>query len=133
MTSRARIVAVALAAIAAAAAPAPARASAGATVIGAIEDARSEAKEQTAFGIKVAQNGLWKEAAYRWERAVEIDPTYGAAWNNLAIAYEQRGDFDKAREAYEKAVTLEPENLMFRQNYDLFKEINDRAKRRRDR
>ena len=132
MTSRARIVAVALAAFAAATAPAPALASAGATVAGAI-DARSEAKEQTAFGIKVAQNGLWKEAAYRWERAVEIDPTYGAAWNNLAIAYEQRGDFDKAREAYEKAVTLEPENLMFRQNYDLFKEINDRAKRRRDR
>jgi Flp pilus assembly protein TadD len=124
---------VALAAFAAAAAPAPAQASAGTTFTTAIEDARSEAKEQTAFGIKVAQNGLWKEAAYRWERAVEIDPTYGAAWNNLAIAYEQRGDFEKAREAYEKAVTLEPENLMFRQNYDLFKEINDRAKRRRDR
>lgn len=126
MFSRAPIIAVALAAFTAAAAPALARASYG-------EDARSEAKEQTAFGIKVAQNGLWKEAAYRWERAVEIDPTYAAAWNNLAIAYEQRGDFDRAREAYEKAVTLDPENLMFRQNYDLFKEINDRAKRRRDR
>jgi Flp pilus assembly protein TadD len=96
-------------------------------------DARSEAKEQVEFGIKVAQSGLWKEAAYRWERAVQIDPTYGAAWNNLAIAHEQQGNFDKAREAYEKAVTLEPKNLLFRQNYDLFKEINDRAKRRRDR
>ena len=98
-----------------------------------VEDARSEAKEQTEFGIKVAQNGLWKEAAYRWEKAVQIDPTYGAAWNNLAVAYEQQGNFDKAREAYEKAVELEPKNLLFRQNYDLFKEINDRAKRRRDR
>jgi Tfp pilus assembly protein PilF len=97
------------------------------------EDARSDAKEQVEFGIKVAQSGLWKEAAYRWERAVKLDPTYGAAWNNLAIAYEQQGNFDKAREAYEKAVTLEPKNLLFRQNYDLFKEINDRAKRRRDR
>jgi Tfp pilus assembly protein PilF len=96
-------------------------------------DARSDAKEQVEFGIKVAQNGLWKEATYRWEKAVQIDPTYGAAWNNLAIAYEQQGNFDKAREAYEKAVTLEPKNLLFRQNYDLFKEINDRAKRRRDR
>ena len=96
-------------------------------------DARSDAKEQVEFGIKVAQNGLWKEAAYRWEKAVQLDPTYGAAWNNLAIAYEQQGNFDKAREAYEKAVNLEPKNLLFRQNYDLFKEINDRAKRRRDR
>jgi Tfp pilus assembly protein PilF len=96
-------------------------------------DARSEAKEQVEFGIKVAQNGLWKEAAYRWEKAVQIDPTYAAAWNNLAVAYEQQGNFDKAREAYEKAVELDPKNLLFRQNYDLFKEINDRTKRRRDR
>jgi Tfp pilus assembly protein PilF len=96
-------------------------------------DARSEAKEQVEFGIKVAQNGLWKEAAYRWEKAVQIDPTYAAAWNNLAVAFEQQGNFEKAREAYEKAVELDPKNLLLRQNYDLFKEINDRTKRRRDR
>lgn len=94
-------------------------------------DARSEARQQVEFGIKVAQNGLWKEAAYRWKKAVELDPTYAAAWNNLAIAYEQQGDFDNAQEAYEKAVSLDPDNLMIRQNYDLFKEINDRTKRRR--
>ncbi len=103
-------------------------------VVGArSRDARSDAKEQVEFGIKVAQNGLWKEAAYRWEKAVQLDPTYAAAWNNLAVAYEQQGNFDKAREAYEKAVGLDPKNLLFRQNYDLFKEINDRTKRRRDR
>ena len=96
-------------------------------------DARSEAKEQVEFGIKMAQNNLWKEAAYRWERAVQIDPSYGAAWNNLAIAYEQQGNFEQAEKAYEKAVQLEPDNLLIRQNYDLFKEINDRTKRRRDR
>ena len=49
------------------------------------------------------------------------------------MAFEQQGNFDKAREAYEKAVELDPKNLLFRQNYDLFKEINDRTKRRRDR
>ncbi len=97
------------------------------------EDARSDAKAQVEFGIKVAQNGLWKEAAYRWEKAVQLDPTYAAAWNNLAVAYEQQGNFEKASEAYEKAVALEPDNLLLRQNYDLFKEINDRTKRRRER
>jgi type IV pilus assembly protein PilF len=95
-------------------------------------DARSDAKAQVEFGIKVAQNGLWKEAAYRWKKAVELDPTYAAAWNNLAIAYEQQGDFDNAEEAYAKAVALDPDNVMIRQNYDLFREINDRTKRRRD-
>jgi Tfp pilus assembly protein PilF len=88
---------------------------------------RSEAKEQVEFGIQVAQRGLWREAIYRWERAVQLDPTYAAAFNNLAIAYEHEGQLDKARGAYEKAVALEPDNAMIKQNFDLFKEINDRA------
>ena len=99
----------------------------------AFADARSDAKSQVEFGIKVAQNGLWKEATYRWQRAVEIDPTYAAAWNNLGIGFEHEGRFEEARKAYEKAVALDPKNILIRQNYDLFKEINDRAKRRNDR
>ena len=99
----------------------------------ALADARSQAKEQVDFGIKVAQSGLWKEASYRWQKAVELDPTYPAAWNNLAIAYEQQGNFTDAQKAYEKALQLDPKNMMIRQNYDLFKEINDRAKRRNTR
>lgn len=88
---------------------------------------RGEAKEQVEFGIQVAQRGLWREAIYRWERATQLDPSYAAAFNNLAIAYEQEGDLDKARGAYEKAIALEPNNALIKQNYDLFKEINDRA------
>ena len=88
---------------------------------------RGQAKEQVEFGIQVAQRGLWKEAIYRWERAAQLDPTYAAAFNNLAVAYEHEGQLVKAREAYEKALALEPNNALVRQNYDLFKEINDRA------
>lgn len=93
-------------------------------------DNRSDSKQQVEFGIKVAQSGLWSEAMYRWQKAVELDPSYAAAWNNLAIAYEHEGKFDEAKKAYERALQLDPKNLMIRQNYDLFKEINDRAKRR---
>ena len=92
-------------------------------------DARDDAKAQVEFGVRVAQKGLWREAIYRWERAVTIDPTYAAAFNNLAVAYEHEGQFEKARTAYEKATELEPDNAMVRQNYDLFKEINDRTNR----
>ena len=92
-------------------------------------DQRSDAKEQVEFGIQVAQRGLWREAIYRWERATQLDPTYAAAFNNLAIAYEHEGQLDKARVAYEKAVALDPNSEMIRQNFDLFKEINDRAKK----
>ena len=93
----------------------------------AFADARSDAKEQVAFGISVAQRGLWREAIYRWEKAIEIDPTYAAAFNDLAIAYEHEGQLDKARKAYEKALELEPDNFQIRQNFELFKEINDRT------
>ena len=72
-------------------------------------DARGDARAQVEFGIAVAQKGLWKEALYRWEKAVEIDPTYAAAYNNLAIAYEHEGQFDKARQAYEKAARARPQ------------------------
>lgn len=95
-------------------------------------DARSDAKQQVAFGISVAQRGLWREAIYRWERAVEIDPTYAAAFNDLAIAYENAGELAKARAAYDKAIALDPDNLQIRQNYELFKEINDRANQGKD-
>jgi Flp pilus assembly protein TadD len=96
----------------------------------ALAQDRGASREQIEFGIKVAQLGLWNEALYRWQKATELDPTYSAAWNNLAIAYEHEGKFDEAKKAYEKALQLDPKNLMIRQNYDLFKEINDRTKRR---
>ena len=90
-------------------------------------DERSDARGQVDFGIAVAQKGLWREATYRWERASTIDPNYAAAWNNLGIAYEHEGLFGQAREAYETALDLEPDNIMIQQNYDLFREINDRV------
>ena len=99
------------------------------TVAPLAADDRDDAKKQVEFGITVAQKGLWREAISRWERAVKLDPTYAAAFNNLGIGYEHEGDLDKARGAYEKALELEPNNALIRQNYELFKEINDRTSR----
>jgi Tfp pilus assembly protein PilF len=95
--------------------------------------ARKDAEAQVQFGIDVAQKGLWKEALFRWEKAVELDPRYAAAYNNLAVAYEHEGMFEQARKAYDKALELDPKNTSIRQNYEFFKEINDRASRRRTR
>jgi Tfp pilus assembly protein PilF len=91
---------------------------------------RKQAEAEVQFGIDVAQKGLWKEAIYRWEKAIRIDPTYAAAYNDLAIAYEHEGLFDKAREAYAKALELDPGNASIKQNFEFFKELNDRAKSR---
>jgi Tfp pilus assembly protein PilF len=98
-----------------------------------LADRRSEAKAQVDFGIELAQKQLWKEAEFRWEKAVELDSTYAAAWNNLGIAYEQQGKFDEAKKAYEKAKGLDPKNTLILQNFDMFMEIYDRQNRRRNR
>ena len=96
-------------------------------------DKRTEAKEHVAFGISLAKNNLWREATSHWEKAVKLDASYAAAWNNLGIGLEQLGKFAEAREAYEKALRLDPHNTFIGNNYDQFREIYDRQNRRRDR
>ena len=93
------------------------------------DDREKESREQVSFGIDVARMGLWREAIYRWEKAVELDPANASARNNLAVAYEQSGTFDLANEEYERALELDSDNLHIRQNYELFREAYERKKR----
>jgi Tfp pilus assembly protein PilF len=44
-----------------------------------------------------------------------------------------RGDLPEARSAYERALKIDPDNQYIKQNYELFREINDRANRQRRR
>ena len=86
--------------------------------------------DEMGFGISVARRGLWNEARFRFEKAVALNPENAHALNNLAVALEQQGIFDKAREAYEKALKLEPGNMYIQQNYDLFREADDKRNRK---
>ena len=91
---------------------------------------RARSGDETEFGIQVARRGLWNEARFRFEKAVALEPENAHALNNLAVALEQQGAFDKAREAYETALKLEPGNLYIQQNYDLFREADDKRNRK---
>ncbi len=88
------------------------------------------AKKEVEFGIEVARVGLWREAVYRWQKAVEIDPSNASARNNLGVAYEQAGQFDLADEQYKRALELDSNNLYIRQNYELFREAYEKRKRK---
>jgi Tfp pilus assembly protein PilF len=85
---------------------------------------------QVAFGLNVAQKGLWQEARFRFERAVALDPANASALNNLAVSLEQMGEFEEARKAYEKALELKPGHVYIQQNYDLFREADDKRNRK---
>ena len=93
-------------------------------------EATGDSHKQLHFGLEVAKRGLWQEARFRFERAVLLDPTNARAYNNLGVALEQQGDFAKAREAYEKALALRPGNASVQQNYDLFREADDKRNRK---
>jgi len=98
------------------------------TLLGAAGAPSKNAEVQ--FGIDVAQKGLWLEARFRFEKALLLDPNSAAALNDLAVALEQQGDFAKAREAYEKALKLKPGDTYIQQNFDLFREADDKRNRK---
>jgi Flp pilus assembly protein TadD len=90
----------------------------------------SSSGDEVRFGIDVAKRGLWQEARFRFEKAVLLQPENPSALNNLAVSLEQQGEFDKAREAYEKALALKPGDVLIQQNYDLFREADDKRNRK---
>lgn len=98
--------------------------------LSASADNAKDAKKVVAFGIDVARRGLWQEARFRFEQAVALNPDSASAFNNLGVTLEQQGEFEKARAAYERALALDPDNLSIQQNYDLFREADEKRNRK---
>ena len=78
---------------------------------------------QISFGVKMAQQGLWNEALFRFEQARKSSPRDAAVLNNLAVAYEAVGRFDDALATYREALESSPSNRGLRQNYTRFVEF----------
>ena len=58
------------------------------------------AETKIAFGSAVAKKVMWREAAFRYEQAIEKEPENARAHNNLAVALEANGDFARALTEY---------------------------------
>jgi tetratricopeptide (TPR) repeat protein len=63
-------------------------------------------KREMAFAVDLAEKGLWNEAAHRFLSLLKQEPNNPRLWNDLAVSYEAMGDYDKANEAYTKALKL---------------------------
>ena len=85
---------------------------------------------QDDFGVQMAKMNLWREAMFRFKRAVQIDPNDARAHNNLAVAYEATGDFDNARKEYLEALKLDRTNAYIQKNYSRFVEFLSRNRKR---
>lgn len=78
------------------------------------------ARDQMKFGVRMAQQGLWNEALFRFEKARGLDPGNAQILNNLAVALEAAGRYEDAMEAYQEALRLAPGNRDLRDNYARF-------------
>jgi len=85
---------------------------------------------QDNFGVQMARMNLWREAMFRFERAIQINPGDAQAHNNLAVAYEANGDFEKARKEYLEALKLDRTNPYIQKNYSRFVEFLSRNRKR---
>jgi tetratricopeptide (TPR) repeat protein len=85
---------------------------------------------QDNFGVQMARMNLWREALFRFQRAVEINPADAMARNNLAVAWEANGDFEKARKEYLEALKLDRSNQYIQKNYSRFVEFLSRNRKR---
>lgn len=77
-------------------------------------------EDQLRFGVRMAQEGLWSEALFRFEKAHSLDPGNARVLNNVAVALEAAGRYDEALETYRKALELEPGNRDLQGNYARF-------------
>jgi len=72
------------------------------------------------FAGQMALRGNWREAIFRWEQAIAAGHDSSRVRNNLAVAYERLGEFDRASEEYEKALELGRGDKQIQENYRQF-------------
>jgi len=94
-------------------------------------DVSEEIKGQLKYGIRAAKEDHWDEAIYRWRKALQLDPNNFMAHNNLAVAYDQMGEYELAMEEYQMAYRLDSKNQMVKNNLDRFRDFYRKYQRQR--
>lgn len=61
-------------------------------------------------GTEYFRQRRFDEAILNFEYAIELNPRFVAAYNNLGIVYYYMGDLDRAVEQFRKALDIDPEN-----------------------
>ncbi len=97
-----------------------------------IKNATNPALAAYGLGNYLLDKKRHKEAIGSWEIAAKKDMQYGTLYRNLGIAYwNNEQDGEKARKAFEKAISFSPDDMRILFEYDqLRKKMNDSPKER---
>jgi Tfp pilus assembly protein PilF len=77
----------------------------------------SHARARLAYGGFLNDSEDEAGAQTQWEKALELDPTNPAAYNNLAARYTESGREDKGFEYFTKAIQLKPDEALYYNNF----------------
>ncbi len=83
----------------------------GSTVSASALNAPAPAKKAYGKGVNEMNDEKWAAAQKNFEKAVEIDPDYAAAWSDLGEVLKQQAKPTEARAAWEKAVQADPKYI----------------------
>src|SRR6185503_8435583 len=72
------------------------------------------------LGIEHLRKGNLQQAKDKIDRALEQNPRYGRAHLVAGMLYNRLGDQSKAESHFERAVSLEPKNPEFKNNYAVY-------------
>jgi type IV pilus assembly protein PilF len=72
------------------------------------------------IGIEHLRKGNLQQAKDKIDRAVEQNPRYGRAHLVAGMLYNRLGDQSTAESHYERAISLEPKNPEFKNNYAVY-------------
>jgi len=83
----------------------------GSTVSATALNAPEPARKAYGKGVAAMTEEKWAAAQKNFEKAVEIDPDYAAAWSDLGEVLKEQSKATEARVAFEKAVQADPKYI----------------------
>lgn len=78
------------------------------------------AQSYTVLGLQYMQTGDTVNAKAVVQKALEIEPNYGPAFNALGLIFQMEDEMGLAESYYRQAIGADPESAMFHNNYGAF-------------
>ncbi len=90
------------------------------------EEERTRLRRQSSKqAIALAMQGRWREAVAANKSLLRSFPNDVDAFNRLARAYMELGDYSRAREAYKKAIKIDPYNTIAQKNLNRLSHLGE--------